>query len=342
MDVTIDADHQLVADTAASVADALATTSTAAVPPRADDRAWRTVCETGFVAMRAPEELGGGGATGFAAALVVEQFGRALSVAPLIGQGLLAPELLVRAGARQALASVIDGSRRVTIALDPNLGGLARAGEPAVAWDAHGAHEALLLDDQGSLVSVALDLAAPAADAVDLTRIIRRIPASAATQPMGGALDPDERARFEALALALLSADLVGVMQSAVDAAVAYVRERVQFGVPVGSFQAVQHLAADAKVMLEGARSSMWHAAWAVDALPAADALLAARQAKSYCSRVGRQVVEIHVQLYGGIAITWEELAHLRVRRTLLDRAAFGDEDAQDDAIASVRVGMVG
>jgi len=141
--------------------------------------------------------------------------------------------------------------------------------------------------------------------------------------------------------LAMLAADLVGVMQAAVDASVAYVRDRVQFGVPVGSFQAVQHLAADALVMLEGARSSMWHAAWAVDALEPHEALLAARQAKSYCSRVGRQVVEIHVQLFGGIAITWEELAHIRVRRALVDRSTFGDEDVQDDAIAAVRVGAM-
>jgi alkylation response protein AidB-like acyl-CoA dehydrogenase len=155
-----------------------------------------------------------------------------------------------------------------------------------------------------------------------------------------GSVTPDELVRFEALALALLAADLVGVMQAALDAAVAYVRQRVQFGVPVGSFQAVQHLAADAKVLLEGSRSSMWHAAWAVDELAVEDAVLAARQAKAYCSRAALAVVEIHVQLHGGIAITWEELAHVRVRRVLLDRATFGDERAQEDAIAATRLGV--
>jgi alkylation response protein AidB-like acyl-CoA dehydrogenase len=84
----------------------------------------------------------------------------------------------------------------------------------------------------------------------------------------------------------------------------------------------------------------MWHGAWAVDELDPIEALLAARQAKAYCSRAARTVAEIHVQLYGGIAITWEELAHLRVRRVLLDRATFGDEHWQEDAIADARLGV--
>ena len=136
----------------------------------------------------------------------------------------------------------------------------------------------------------------------------------------------------------MLSADLVGVMHSAVRTAVDHVKAREQFGVAVGTFQAVQHLAADAKVLLEGARSSMWYAAWAADELEPAEALLAARQAKAYSSRVGREVVELQVQLLGGIAITWEERAHVRVRRALLDRVTLGDEFVHEDAIATARL----
>ena len=104
-----------------------------------------------------------------------------------------------------------------------------------------------------------------------------------------------------------VAADLVGVMQGALDDAVAYVAERRQFGVPVGSFQAVQHLAADALVQIEGARSCCWYAAWAVDRLEPDEALLAAHVAKAYASRAGLAVVEATVQMFGGIAITWEQ-----------------------------------
>jgi alkylation response protein AidB-like acyl-CoA dehydrogenase len=253
----------------------------------------------------------------------------------------LGPELLFAARAGDdVLSAVLAGERRVTIALHPTLRTIASGGA-AVAFDASGADVALALRDDGQLVEIALDTATAGASsrAADLTRLFVPIVDVGAGNAVGRPLDPAARSRVEALALAVLAADLVGVMQGALDAAVDYVRDRVQFGVPVGSFQAVQHLAAEGKVRLEGSRSSMWHGAWAVDELEPEDALLAARQAKAYCSRAARDVTEIMTQLFGGIAITWEELAHLRVRRALVGRACLGDEHVQEDAIAEARLG---
>ncbi|HVT75441.1 MAG TPA: acyl-CoA dehydrogenase family protein [Acidimicrobiales bacterium] len=124
--------------------------------------------------------------------------------------------------------------------------------------------------------------------------------------------------------LALTSADLVGVMQGATDLAVAYAGERRQYGRPVGAFQAVQHLLADAAVVTEGARSITLHAAWAAGALPADDALAAAAAAKAYCARAARDVCETCIQVHGGIGNTWECLAHLYLRRALTSIDAFG------------------
>lgn len=348
MDVSIGPDQQLVIETAARLADSFATTSTAGLPPR-DDRgdAWRQLVETGFVGLRLPESVGGGGATGVDVALIVEQFARSLSTVPFLGQAVLAPELLRVAGAADdLLASVVSGERRITVAFDPSLRTFADAGRPGVAVDAAGADGALAFAADGSLVVVPIDrgedgaVAAPIA-AADLTRVLVATADGSGATVVGGPLAAEQRARVEAFALAALAADLVGVMQGALDAAVDYVREREQFGVPVGTFQAVQHMAADAKVALEASRGSMWHAAWAVDELDPPEALLAARQAKAYCSRAGRDVVETMVQMLGGIAITWEELAHLRVRRVLLDRMLLGDEHTQEDAIAEARLEVV-
>jgi alkylation response protein AidB-like acyl-CoA dehydrogenase len=340
MDVSIGPDQQLLVDIAARLAADVATASTAALPP-ADgaERAWRLLVETGFVGLHLPEAAGGGAGSGVDVALVAEQLARGLSIAPYVGQGVLGPELLRIGGADQALVEAATcGERRVTVALDTALSGVAGGAGPALAFDAAGADVALALDRDGAVV--ALDLAgSPEVASADLTRVLRRVEVSGSAVAVGAPLPADTRARFDALALAVLSADLVGVMQGALDAAVAYVRDRVQFGVPVGTFQAVQHLAADAKVGLEASRGSMWHAAWAVDELDAAEALLAARQAKAYCSRAARSVTETMVQMLGGIAITWEELAHVRVRRALLDRVCFGDEHAQLDAIAAARLG---
>ncbi len=131
------------------------------------------------------------------------------------------------------------------------------------------------------------------------------------------ALDPDDLDRWTALGLAVTAADLVGVMRGALDLACDYARERRQYGVAIGSFQAVQHLLADALVATEGSRSIALHAAWAVDALPAPDALAAASAAKAYCSRAARAVCETAIQVHGGIGNTWECLAHVYLRRAL-------------------------
>ena len=122
--------------------------------------------------------------------------------------------------------------------------------------------------------------------------------------------------RWTALALATTTADLVGTMQGALDLAVGYAKERSQYGVRIGSFQAVGHMLAEALVHLEGSRTALLHAAWAVDALESADAIAAAASAKAYAARAAREVCEIAIQVHGGIGNTWECLAHLHLRRT--------------------------
>src|SRR5436190_833730 len=120
------------------------------------------------------------------------------------------------------------------------------------------------------------------------------------------------------------SAELVGTMRGAVELARAYACERRQYGAPIGSFQAVQHLLADAFVAMEGSRSVALHAAWAVDALEPADALAAAATAKAYCARAARDVCETAIQVHGGIGNTWDCLAHVYLRRAIVSTDLFG------------------
>jgi alkylation response protein AidB-like acyl-CoA dehydrogenase len=106
-------------------------------------------------------------------------------------------------------------------------------------------------------------------------------------------------------------------MTGAIDLACGYARSRWQYGGAVGSFQAVQHMLADAFVAMEGSRSAALYATWAVDALQAAEALAAASVAKACCSRAARTVCETGIQ-HGGIGNTWDCLAHVYLRRALL------------------------
>lgn len=130
-------------------------------------------------------------------------------------------------------------------------------------------------------------------------------------------LSADDALRWQALALAATSADLVGAARGAHALACDYAKVREQYGSTIGSYQAVAHLLAEGLALIEGSISVLRHAAWAVDELPAAEAVRAGRIAKVYCARAARTVCETAIQVHGGIGNTWECLAHVYLRRVL-------------------------
>jgi hypothetical protein len=253
----------------------------------------------------------------------------------------LVTELLEAAGADKELELIAEGSLRIAPVLSRDLMRFGPSGAPGIAFDAAGATNALVaihVDDKHRLVCATIDQGGDSG--LDLTRMVRTVPEGFATSasPAGDPIDDERWQRVEAVAMTAIAADLLGVMQGALDDAVRYAGDRAQFGVKIGSFQAIQHLLADALIRVEGARSCLWHAAWAIDHLPVGQARLAAMTAKAYAAAAGRDVVETTIQIFGGIAITWEHASHLRLRRTLLDRRLFGDETIHYEAIASMRL----
>jgi alkylation response protein AidB-like acyl-CoA dehydrogenase len=140
------------------------------------------------------------------------------------------------------------------------------------------------------------------------------------------------------LALTITVADLVGTMEGVLDTTCEYAKERHQYGVAIGSFQAVQHLLAEARVLVEGSISVAQYAAWAVDALPPGEAREAGAVAKAYCARAARTVCETAIQVHGGIGNTWECFVHVHLRRALLSSALLGDEGHHLRALARRRL----
>jgi hypothetical protein len=151
-------------------------------------------------------------------------------------------------------------------------------------------------------------------ESVDLTRSVAGVVES---PPELGELSEEDAGRWRALALAITCADLVGAARGAHALAVDYAKVREQYGATIGSYQAVGHLLAEGVALIEGSISVLRHAAWAVDELPAAEAIEAARVAKIYCARSALTVCETSIQVHGGIGNTWECLAHLYLRRVL-------------------------
>jgi alkylation response protein AidB-like acyl-CoA dehydrogenase len=259
----------------------------------------------GWRELRTASDDGTPWASGVEAAIVAEELARGRADTAFIGP-TLAAEL-------RRLTGAAPGEAAETIALTADLSTLG----DAVAVDAADASSALVFVD-GGLASASLTHP----ETTDLTR-----PTAAVTDtrtPVVGTVDADVVDRVTTLGLALTAADLVGVMRGALRLACDYASARKQYGVAVGSFQAVQHLLADSHVAMEGSRSVALHAAWAVDALAVDEALAAASVAKAYCARAARTVTETCIQVHGGIGNTWDCLAHVYLRRALHSSDLFG------------------
>jgi alkylation response protein AidB-like acyl-CoA dehydrogenase len=211
-------------------------------------------------------------------------------------------------------------------------------GGSVVAFDSSGAQAALILDSSNGLRLRAVALRR-GMKGLDLNRGAHEVDPSAAVDvgPLGGVIDPATFSRTMARLFTLVAADLVGVMDAGLATAVSYAATREQFGVPIATFQAIQHLCADQLVSLEGARSLTEYAAWAVDECEVSEALLAARSAKAYASRAGRAVTEAVVQVHGGMGFTWDCPAHVFLKRALTDARVFADSAVHIREIAELR-----
>ena len=330
MDVRLSPEQVALRDASAQVVDRLGVHGVAELDDR--ERAAKldaAVAASGWRELRTATDDGTPWASAVEVALVAEELGRGLADAAFVG-ATLAAELRRRTGAPAA-----GGSE--TVVLRAGLGELATAEggcvpPGAVALDAAIAGTALVSVGSArsrTIGAVALHppTRAPSDSGVDLTRPVASIRAPGTVTAIDGQtrqLSDDDAAAWQSLGLAVTSADLVGVMRGALDLTTDYARSRRQYGAAIGSFQAVQHLLADAFVAVEGSRSIALHAAWAVDALPASEALAAASASKAYCARAARAVCETAVQVHGGIGNTWECLAHVFLRRALLSTDVLG------------------
>jgi alkylation response protein AidB-like acyl-CoA dehydrogenase len=131
------------------------------------------------------------------------------------------------------------------------------------------------------------------------------------------------------------SAELLGGAARVLEMASEYAKERVQFGKPIGSFQAVKHRCADMVVDVEGMRSSTWYGAWCI-AADDPEASVAASAAKVWCADAAKRVMASGLQVHGGIGFTWEHDLHLYLKRSQLGQVSFGDAPYHRDRLAGL------
>lgn len=324
--------------------------------PRFDLKVWQRLgTELGVLGLSAPEDQGGAGGTLVDQAVAVEEMGAALACGPLFGTVFLSIPALVAAPAspeRDALlADLVEGRRTAAFAIADRAAtldsttvtsdGATVSGTVERVVDA-GTADALLVAATGPDGTALYTVDGSATDRTELVTLDLTRPQatvrfdSAPAQLIAG---PTEATRVITHALqvgaTLLAVEQVGIAAHLLNLAVDYAKNRLQFGRPIGSFQAVKHRLADMLVDAEHARSTAYHAAWALSD-GSDDAELSAAIAQATCSAAAARIAADTVQVLGGIGFTWEHQTHLYFKRAATDAALLGSAEQHRDRVAAM------
>jgi alkylation response protein AidB-like acyl-CoA dehydrogenase len=318
-------------------------------PAGYDAVVWDAMSEQGWLALELPEDEGGLGLGLVEVAVLCEEVGRRLVAAPFLSSvvalgALSAPEARADAGTKEWREALSQGTAVGCVVFVPEgrLTVTPAGAEGDVRLD--GAMPPVLYAPSASVAVVVTDDAVYAVDleavghpepvpAMDRTRELGVLALDATpARRIGGA---DAAGRTLDRAATLVSAEMLGAADHVLAMSVAYAKDRVQFGKPIGSFQAVKHMLADALVDVEGMRSTVYYAAWCA-AADDPDHALAASMAKAWCSDASRRVMATGLQVHGGIGFTWEHDMHLYVKRAQLDQVSYGDASRHRDRIAHI------
>ncbi len=332
-----------------------------------DEAVWKQMAEQmGLQGLHIPEEHGGSGYGYVELGIVLEEMGRALLCAPFFSSVVLAANTLIHSGDDAAMKSHLPG-----IAAGETIATVAFT-EPSGKWDESGitmaataAGDGYTLDGEKSfvldghvadLVIVAAKTAAgtglfavdggaagltrTSLSTMDQTRKQAKLTFENTPATLIGADGAGWGVLETVLDLAAvgLAAEQVGGAQFVLDMAVEYAKVRVQFGRPIGSFQAIKHKCADMLLEVESAKSAAYYGMWCAsemnDELPSTASL-----AKAYCSEAYFHAAAENIQIHGGIGFTWEHPAHLYFKRAKSSELLFGDPTYHREQLAR-RIGI--
>ena len=336
-----------------------------------DPRLWKQMADLGWSGLAFPEAYGGQGLGFVDLTVILEEMGAALLPSPFLSTVLLAGQTILIGGSEEQkhtyLPQIADGSLIATLALTEPSGRFNAEGVADVraTRDDDGFHIAgtkLFVPD--AHVADLMVVAARTKDAgeksfgVTLFLVDSNSPGISTTllhtmdqtrkqcevvfenvhvgrDRVIGMVDMGWPIVQKVLNIATvaLCAEMVGGAQRVLDMSVSYAKERVQFGRPIGSFQAIKHKCAEMMLQVESAKSAAYYAAWAVDE-DAPEAPLAVSMAKAYCSDAYRHTSGEGIQVHGGIGFTWEHDMHLYFKRAKYAEFTFGDATYHRELVA--------
>ncbi len=332
---------------------------------------WNDMAGFGWLGMTFPEEYGGQGLGFIDLTVVLEEMGAVLLPSPYLSSVILAGQTILLAGSeaqKQAyLPKIGDGSLIATLAMTepsgrfdaegiadvralPSDGGFQISGTKLFITDAHvcdlmvvAARTKEAGDKSFGVTLFAVDSNTPGItvnllETMDQTRkqcevIFDNV--QVGSDRVLGQVDMGWPVLQKVMNLgsAALCAEMVGGAQRVLDISVEYAKERVQFGRPIGSFQAIKHKCAEMMLQVESAKSAAYYAAWAVDE-DVPEAPLAVSMAKAYCSDAFRFTAGEGIQVHGGIGFTWEHDMHLYFKRAKYTEFTFGDATYHRELVA--------
>jgi len=332
-----------------------------------DPAVWTQMAEQlGLQSLTIPEEFGGSGFSYVELIVVLEEMGAALLCAPFFSTVALGANAVLTSGDQKAkeylLPGIAAGETIATLAFTEDSGrwdteGITLAATPdGDGWKLNG-HKSFVLDGHvADLVLVVgrteagITLFGVKGDAEGLTRTPlatmdqtrKQARLEFADTPAwligtDGGAEPGLSKTLDLAAVAL-AAEQVGGAQRCLDSSVEYAKTRIQFGRPIGSFQAIKHKCADMLLEVESAKSAAYYAGWAAaedsDELPVVASL-----AKSYCSEAYFHAAAENIQIHGGIGFTWEHPAHLYFKRAKSSELLLGDPSYHRELLAQ-RIGI--
>jgi alkylation response protein AidB-like acyl-CoA dehydrogenase len=340
-----------------------------------DEGFWKKLVGLGWPALLIPEQYGGQGGSFLDMTVVIEEAGKALLPGPFFTSALLAAPIALEGGDEELKKNILPrmakGEFIGTVAIAEaagrfDAGGVEMraqkkgtnyvlTGEKFFVPDAHVANgmavavrtEASSNPEQGiSILLVpnnAKGLTVTQLKTVDMTRRLCHVKFDNVSVASTNLLGKENQGwpilrRTLDIATAALAAEMVGTAQKALDLSVDYAKTRVQFGKPIGSFQAVKHKCVDMMVAVENARSLTYYACWTVDErVP--EAATAVPMAKAYASDMAKNVTSEAIQVHGGIGFTWEHDMHLFHRRALAGEANLGNAPIHRETVARSLLG---
>ena len=333
---------------------------------RLDEDIWKLVIEQGWLALDVPEEDGGLGFSIVDAAILSEVLGYYMPIIPLFSSGVVFKQLVMHSNdelKERVLQEIISGQKIGSYAVyendkyeinKENIGSVIVKNDNG--WVLNGTKKYVMFGDSSDYLAVlakeeeefkfvlinkdADGVSVNETTSLDQTRPMCEIEfKDVQVDKENTMIELDKELsqwnKVKNIALSFLSMEQVGGAQACLDMSTEYAKERIQFGRPIGSFQAIQHICANMLLQIESAKS-LAYSSVRVDPEDSVELEMSALMAKSYCSEVFNKAAGDNIQVHGGIGFTWEHPAHLYFKKAKSDSLLFGTSKSARSEIANL------